>query len=115
MRAIGTGYGSACLLLLAACGSGPDEGAQNILSIDVSDGDAKARLDALDAPQRDAVLLRAVRDAGQACQRVTGSAFQGFEFGMPSWVARCGDGRDWLIMIGKDGYAHVARREERPH
>jgi hypothetical protein len=31
---------------------------------------------------------------------------------MPSWAARCTNGEDWLIMLGKGGRAHVARREE---
>lgn len=100
----------ASMLLAGACG-GLEE-PDNALSIDVGDDGAKARLEALDAPRRDAVLLRAIRDSGRECQKVAGSAYSGFEFGMPSWVARCSDGRDWMVMIGKDGHAYVARREE---
>ena len=74
----------------------------------------KARIEALPAAQRDAVFLRAVRDAGHDCQGVIGSAYNGEHFGMPAWAARCRDGRDWLIMLGRDGRAHVARREEKP-
>jgi hypothetical protein len=32
---------------------------------------------------------------------------------MPSWVARCGDGGDWVIMLSPDGRALVARHEEK--
>ena len=44
---------------------------------------------------------------------MVGSAYQGIQFSMPSWVARCENGTDWLIMLDKGGKAHVARREEK--
>lgn len=74
----------------------------------------KQRLDALTDQQRNGVFLRAVRDAGAGCQDVIGSAYHGIEFSMPSWVARCENGTDWMIMLDKGGRAHVARREEKP-
>ena len=74
----------------------------------------KQRIDGLTDPQRNGVFLRAVRDAGAGCQDVIGSAYHGIEFSMPSWVARCENGTDWMIMLDKGGRAHVARREEKP-
>jgi hypothetical protein len=74
----------------------------------------KARIDALPRGQRDAVLLRAIRDGGQDCQQVVGSAYNGEQFGRPAWTARCADGRDWIIMVEANGRALVARREEAP-
>ncbi len=74
----------------------------------------KARIDALSKGQRNAVFLRAIRDGGQDCQQVLGSAYGGAQSGRPSWVARCGDGRDWIIILEADGRALVARREETP-
>jgi hypothetical protein len=77
-------------------------------------GNYKARIDALDEGQRNAVMLRAIRDANQDCQAVIGSAATEVQFGMPAWVARCRDGRDWIVMLRPDGTALVARREAKP-
>lgn len=110
----GWGGGAAVLAaLLGSCGETAEVG-EPARPIEAAEGDGKARIDALSDGQRNAVLLRAVRDAGHDCQGVVGSAYGGVEFGMPSWVARCSDGRDWLVMIGKGGRALVARREEAP-
>ena len=98
---------AAALLLVSGC-----DGAPETNKVTVPDANYKARIDALDDRQRDAVMLRAVRDARQDCQGVVGSAYSGVQFGMPSWVARCSDGRDWMVMLDKGGRAHVARREE---
>jgi hypothetical protein len=94
------------LLLATACDGGPAPSPAR-------ENPFQQRIAALDEGQRNAVFLRAIRDAGQDCQGVAGSAEGGVQFGMPSWVARCSDGRDWLIMLAPDGRAHVARREEK--
>ena len=99
-------------LVLAGCDGTTPPG--NVTSDPVAAGEYKKKIDALATRQRDAVMLRAVRDAGHDCQHVVGSAYQGLQFDMPSWVARCSDGRDWLVMLGQDGKAYVARREEKP-
>ena len=107
MRTMGL---AAALLVMSGCG-----GAQEPPESDktaVPGVDYKARIDALGEQQRNAVMLRAVRDARQDCQGVVGSAYGGLHFGMPSWVARCSDGRDWIVMLDKGGRALVARREE---
>ena len=100
------------LASLAACDGGPEP--VKTESTDAAQLQIKAKIDALAPRQRDAVMLRAVRDAGHDCQQVLGSAYHGLQFNMPSWVARCSDGRDWLVMLGKNGQAYVARREEKP-
>jgi len=105
MRAVASAMG---LLSLLACDSQPAQ----VKEIEVAEGGYKERIEALTDEQRDAVFLRAVRDAGHDCQAVAGSAYSGVQFEMPSWAARCTNGEDWLIMIGKGGRAHVARREE---
>jgi hypothetical protein len=102
----------AIVIPLGACDREADPSAAK--KIIVPEGDYKKRVEALAPGHRDALFLRAIRDAGQECQQVVGSAYNGVHFGMPSWAARCGDGRDWLIMLGKGGTAHVARREEKP-
>ncbi|HEX8532713.1 MAG TPA: hypothetical protein VF662_00935 [Allosphingosinicella sp.] len=103
---------ASCLLLLAlsACDQRQEEqGPPPPASI----SEYKQRIDRLAPQQRDAVFIRAIRDAGMDCQKVVGSGSSGLQFGMPSWVARCDDGRDWMIMLDKGGRAHVARREEK--
>ena len=72
----------------------------------------KALIDALAEGQRNAVFLRAIRDGGQDCQQVVGSAYNGEQLGRPAWAARCDDGRDWVVMLEANGRALVARREE---
>jgi hypothetical protein len=98
------------LAIVAACGSEPGATPS---SEPTPVGQYRANIEALPAAQRDAVMLRAVRDAGQDCQAVIGTAAARDQFGMPSWIARCSDGRDWIVMIRPDGTALVARREEK--
>ncbi len=97
------------LLALGAC----DGGAEQSPPPAAPKVDYKARIDALVPQQRDALFLRAIRDAGHDCQQVLGSAYNGEQFEMPRWAARCSDARDWLIMLAADGRALVARREEK--
>ena len=101
-------------ILLAAAACDGEAEPRQAKPIAVPEGGYKQRIDRLAAGQRDALFLRAIRDAGQNCQQVVGSAYNGVHFGMPSWAARCSNGADWLIMLGKGGNAHVARREEKP-
>jgi hypothetical protein len=72
----------------------------------------KGRIDSLAEGQRNATFLRAIRDAKQPCQAVVGSAYNGEQFGRPSWAARCSDGSDWLVMLDAGGRALVTRRQE---
>lgn len=90
---------AALLLLIAgACDGGvtPQPGQP-------ADGGYAAKVKAMPAGQRDAVLIRAIRDARQDCQHVTSSA----PAGEGAWDARCDDGRVWRIAIGEDGAAQV--------
>lgn len=101
---------TAGLLALGACERGtPEEGTT---LIQVPEGDYQARLQALPEGRRNAVFIRALRDAGRDCQRVVGSAFQGLLQGRPTWTARCDDGIGWVIIIGKAGIAEVVNLVE---
>jgi hypothetical protein len=113
MRSTLTGYG-AWLALIAVTGCDEGRELSGTAAPPAIQNDYKARIDALTPGQRDALFLRAIRDAKQDCQGVVGSAYNGEHFGMPAWVARCSDGRDWMVMVGANGQAHVARREEAP-
>ena len=100
----------AVLLMASGCDRIPE--APQADKTAAPEGGYKAKIEALDERQRNVVFLRAVRDARQNCQGVIGSAYNGLHFGMPSWVARCSDGRDWLVMLDKGGRALVASRQE---
>ena len=57
---------------------------------------------------RRATFLRAIRDAGQACQQVASDRDAGpAEGGGATWTVRCEDQRGWMIVIGRDGNAKV--------
>jgi hypothetical protein len=107
MRKVGLLLLGACALASCDAGVKPDEPTenQNLRAM-------KGRIDELAEGQRNAVFLRAIRDARQPCQAVVGSAYNGINFGRPSWAARCADGQDWLVMIEASGRALVAKREE---
>lgn len=63
---------------------------------------------ALDAPQRNAVFIRAIRDAGYDCQQVTASQSQPVAAGgQPLWQATCSGGATYGVQIGRDGTATV--------
>jgi hypothetical protein len=57
--------------------------------------------------QRNAVFIRALRDAGQDCQHVDRSVPAGSYQGQPVWRATCQGGGEWTILIGADGTAQV--------
>lgn len=103
-------FGLCAAALIAACDSGAPE--NDVQPIDVVQGDYQARLMAMQEGQRNAVFIRAIRDAGRDCQNVESSAFQGERNGQPVWTARCGDGQNWVIVIGRDGIAQVANSQE---
>lgn len=67
---------------------------------------------ALSEGQRDAVFIRAIRDARLECQRVQGSARVGDYRGMPVWRARCQGGGEWIIVVANDGTAQILNPAE---
>jgi hypothetical protein len=62
--------------------------------------------------QRDAVFIRAIRDARLECQRVQGSLRAGEYRGMPVWRARCQGGGEWIIVVANDGTAQILNPAE---
>lgn len=97
-------------LMLGGCERGTPE--TGTTSIQVPEGDYQARLEAMPEGQRNAVFIRALRDAGRDCQGVVSSAYQGPLQNRPTWTARCDDGVGWVIIIGKDGIAEVVNLGE---
>ena len=96
----------ASALSLAACGSEPDRTAA---AKSAPADDYAERIKALPEGQRDAVLLRAIRDAGRPCQHVTRStAVAPADPGdAPAWTARCDDGATWVVALNPGGVATV--------
>jgi hypothetical protein len=113
VRLIGSG---AAMLLLAACGGGGGGGGNNgaMLTNNVaaaSQGaganDAQARVQALPEGQRNAVLIRAIRDANLVCQQVTQSSQSQTSNNLPVYMATCEDGAVYAVAIAGDGNATV--------
>ena len=67
---------------------------------------------ALSEGQRDAVFIRAIRDAQLECQRVQGSARVGEYRAMPVWRTRCQGGGEWIIVVANDGTAQILNPAE---
>lgn len=69
---------------------------------------------ALPDGQRNAVFIRAIRDAGFDCQGVTESRRGGEGLrGEPLWIATCNDKKHYGVLLGRDGTAQVVTRGER--
>lgn len=62
---------------------------------------------ALTDAQRNAVFIRAIRDAGHDCQGVTGSVAKPPVGGDPLWHATCSDKATYGVVIGREGTATV--------
>jgi hypothetical protein len=103
------GTGLILTLALAGCGKGSEEpdSAQTIVA-ETAD-EYQQKILGLDEGQRNAVFIRAIRDAGVegSCQGVETSAYVGKHDGAPMWTARCTDGSDWAILLGPAGTAQV--------
>jgi hypothetical protein len=111
VRLIGSG---AAMLLLAACGGGGagNNGAtltNNVAAAAQGAGanDAQARVQALPEGQRNAVLIRAIRDANLVCQQVTQSSLSQTPNKAPVYLATCEDGAVYAVAIANDGNATV--------
>lgn len=98
----------AALLAIGAC----SENAQisnASLNAGVSAGNQVA---ALPEGQRNAVFIRAIRDAGQDCQHVESSQPAGRYRGMPVWRATCSGEGHWTLVIADDGTAQILNADQ---
>lgn len=100
------------LLIVAACdGSTPTMQAPKAPE---PPSDFQKQVAALTDTQRNAVFIRAIRDARFNCQGVTASHRQGEALnGDPLYVATCTDKQHYGIVMGRDGTAQVVARGER--
>ena len=103
----------ALALLASACGRGPENNAaQSPAGNRVAATDDAARLATLPAGQRNAVFIRAIRDAGLECQHVDWSEQTGTYRGMPVWTAACSRNQVWAIVVGENGIAQILNPAE---
>lgn len=106
------GTSLALMLALTACGDGNEQTSQVPTAApepNVEAGEYQEEILSLDEGQRNAVFIRAIRDADveNTCQGVESSAYVGEYEGAPMWTARCSDGTDWAILLGPTGTAQV--------
>ena len=98
-------------LFLSAC-SAEQPAATNTTAASADNVDYLARIRAMPAGQRNAVFLRAIRDAGRACQGVTELTEVTGNGGPATWSARCDDGNRWIVAISPTGVATVTNQAE---
>ena len=98
-------------LMAAACGRS-EEAARNQGVDEAGVESAGNRLAAMPEGQRNAVFIRAIRDARLDCQHVESSSAAGEYRGMPVWNVRCSGGGDWTVVIGGDGVAQILSPDE---
>jgi hypothetical protein len=98
------------LAVLAACGAEPQatNNSQTNTVAAADDVDYLARIRSMPQGQRNAVFLRAIRDANQPCQGVTELTEVTGTGGPATWAARCDDGGRWVVSIAPNGTATVS-------
>lgn len=74
---------------------------------------ALAQVLAMNDRQRNVVFIRALMDAGIACQSVESSARLPDQDGKPLWRANCPGGVAHMITITPDGTANIVSRTDR--
>lgn len=90
---------TALVALTAACGA-PQTAQTNSETNLASNAE---RIAAMPDGQRNAVFIRAIRDAGLECQHVAASQPAGIYEGRPVWSAECVGGGRWTIVLTESG------------
>ncbi|MDT9599009.1 hypothetical protein [Sphingosinicella rhizophila] len=98
------------LVVLAGCGQEQEPASNDVEPMDQAA--YENRLETMPEGQRNAVFIRAIRDAGLDCQHVSGSAAAGEYQGMPVWTASCDGGQEWTIVLGAGGVAQILNPAE---
>ena len=101
---------AAATLAAAACGGTGSDGGN---AVQAAAPDAiQNQLQAMPEGQRNAVFIRAIRDARQECQHVESSEPAGEHQGFPVWNATCAGGGTWTIVVMNGGNAAVLNADE---
>ncbi len=96
---------AAAPLALAACDGNP--AAPQAQPTPQGPSEFQRQVAALEPAQRNAVFIRAIRDAGHDCQGVTKSESKPPVGGDPLYHATCSDKATYGVVIGRDGAATV--------
>ena len=101
---------AAAALAAAGCGGAGSDGGN---AAKTAGPDAiQNQLQAMPEGQRNAVFIRAIRDARQECQHVESSEPAGEHQGFPVWNATCAGGGTWTIVVMNGGNAAVLNADE---
>ena len=100
---------AAAVTMLSACGPG---GGAAPAGNETTSGDYRQRLEAMPEGQRNAVFIRAIRDAQLECQHVEASTPSSDYRGMPVWDVRCSGGGNWTLVVTADGIAQILNANE---
>lgn len=104
MRKAMIGAGAVLTAALMACG----DAGTGTTNVEVAGPEeTQNRLEDMPEATRNAVFIRAIRDAGRECQHVESSERAGEHQGFPVWNANCQDGGTWTIVVMNDGTAAV--------
>ena len=102
--------GAALAAALAGCSEAPPVPGNQ--AADTGADEIQRRIEAMPEGQRNAVFIRAIRDADQPCEHVESSTPAGRHQGFPVWNAQCAGGGTWTIVIGNDGTAQILNAAE---
>lgn len=102
----------ALAFLASACGGGGNRATPAPTDNQASGMSEASRLAALSSGQRNAVFIRAIRDAGLECQHVDWSEQTDSYRGMPVWIAACARDQVWAIVVGENGIAQILNPAE---
>ena len=104
---------TAAMLATIASACGPTGGeAPQQANQQATTADYRTRLAAMPEGERNAVFIRALRDARLDCQHVDSSERATDYQGMPVWTASCRGGGNWTIVIGENGVAQILNANE---
>jgi hypothetical protein len=102
----------AAILVAALAGCGERASPVANLGEAAETGNAQIQIAEMPEGQRNAVFIRAIRDANEECQNVERSERSGEYEGRPVWTAHCLGGGEYTIVIGEDGMAGVLDARE---
>ena len=95
----------------AACDTqAPEENAAS----DAAPAGTKQRIRAMAEGPRNAVFIRAIRDAGQSCQHVDASNYIGRHQESDVWTAQCGTDGHWQVLVTDNAPATVISCAQAP-
>ncbi len=110
MRKAMAGAGAALIIGLSACGGTAGETANKAQA---PGPDAiQNQLASMPEAQRNAVFIRAIRDAREECQHVESSRPGGEHQSLPVWNATCSGGGTFTIVVMNNGTATVLNAQE---